>query len=106
MAGAAEEVGATTFFGKEFLELAEAFTEVENEMDKDNNDLADEMSKVDIDDPEMPTPTEEEDKSASWTSWTKFRTNAVQMAQVLMGGIKLQEWEKEMFLFPKVEDLF
>jgi len=101
LAGAAEEVGATTFFGKEFLELAEAFTEVENEMDKDNNDLADEMSKVDVDDPEMPTPTEEGGGSASWTSWTKFRTNAVQMAQVLMGGIKLQEWEKEMFLFPK-----
>ena len=48
-------------------------------------------------------PIEEEDKASSWKSWTKFRKNAVQMAQVLLGGGKkpLQEWEKEMFLFPK-----
>ena len=48
-------------------------------------------------------PIEEEDKASSWKSWTKFRKNAVQMAQVLLGGGSrpLQEWEKEMFLFPK-----
>ena len=48
-------------------------------------------------------PIKEVDKASSWKSWTKFRKNAVQMAQVLLGGGSrpLQEWEKEMFLFPK-----
>jgi hypothetical protein len=36
---------------------------------------------------------EEEDKAASWKSWTKFRVNAAKMCEILMNR-KLQEWEK------------
>ena len=32
--------------------------------------------------------------------WTKFRMNAVRTCQILMGR-PLQEWEKEVFLFPR-----
>ena len=32
--------------------------------------------------------------------WTQFRMNAVKMCQILMGR-SLQEWEKEVFLFPR-----
>ena len=32
--------------------------------------------------------------------WTQFRMNAVKTCQILMGR-PLQEWEKEVFLFPR-----
>ena len=32
--------------------------------------------------------------------WTQFRMNAVKMCQILMGR-PLEEWEKEIFLFPR-----
>ena len=37
----------------------------------------------------------------SLIEWTKFRMNAVKTCQILMGR-QLQEWEKEVFLFPRV----
>ena len=106
LTAAAEEVGARTFFGKEFQEFqSDMDGDDEEGQGADDNDLADELSNVDLDDAVGPDDTadlEGEDKAASWKSWTKFRVNAVQMAQVLLGGIRLHEWEKEMFLFPKV----
>lgn len=105
LTAAAEEVGAKTFFGKEFQEFPDEDPDEEaDEEGRDDEELAQELSAVDLDDavvPDEAVDMEGGDKAASWKSWTKFRVNAVQMAQVLLGGIRLQEWEKEMFLFPK-----
>ena len=117
---AAEEVGAETFFGREFrfVDVAETddndavdgdadaggLDEVEKVLGKLGLETKDESSKS-KDEKNSETETgsaneteeteivEEEDKAATWKTWTKFRVNAVKMCEILMNK-KLQEWEK------------
>jgi len=82
---AADEVGADTFFGKEMIPV---FMDQESDTeDKNEDDACDDNDK----------------KTANWKSWALFRVNAAKMCQVILTGGEgsLEEWEKEMFLFPR-----
>jgi len=109
---AAEEVGAETFFGREFRFVDTDENVAGNDVDAENvDDVEKEFEKLDLKkeseetekdsksekDQEETELVEEEDKAASWTAWTKFRVNAVKMCEILMNR-KLQEWEKVILL--------
>ena len=117
---AAEEVGAETFFGREFRFVDSAETEandvivgdsdaggldeVEKELGKLDLETKDEeksskskstteqKSEAEVEETDV-VEEEEEDKAATWKTWTKFRVNAVKMCEILMNK-KLEEWEK------------
>jgi len=76
---AAEEVGADNFFGHqlEFKDDEEPENDTEREIEESPNE-----------------------KSKSWSSWTKFRVNAAKMCEILIGR-PLAPFEKEVFLFPR-----
>jgi len=91
MRAAAEEVGAQTFFGQEFVGFPG--------LSGDGKSRSVDGSNADDDEEVL----EEDDKTASWKSWASFRMNAAKTCQVILtgGSGKLEEWEKEMFLFPR-----
>ena len=66
-------MGADCFFGKAFDDIKFDGTDAENE---------------------------EDDGRGSAVAWKRFRVNAVRTCEIMMGGA-LNEWEKEMFLFPR-----
>ena len=104
LATAAEEVGADNFFGQEFClgeDGAEIQDEANNEDDSTDNvdavgDVENELKNLDLkedQDEGLPQAAEEEEKTLTWKSWTKFRVNAARMCEILMNK-KLEEWEK------------
>ncbi len=55
---------------------------------------------IDISRPDAEEDEYEIEEGDGTTRWRRFRTNAIQTCQILLGR-SLEEWEKEMFLFPR-----